>query len=48
MTTLLVNNIHTLVTMDPARREISNGALLIRNHVIEQGGHNHQTAPDRR
>jgi 8-oxoguanine deaminase len=38
MTTLLVNNIHTLVTMDPTRREISNGALFIRDHVIEQVG----------
>jgi 8-oxoguanine deaminase len=38
MTTFLINNIHTLVTMDPALREISNGALLIRDHVIEQVG----------
>jgi 8-oxoguanine deaminase len=38
MTTLLVKNIHTLVTMDPTRREISNGALLIHDHVIEQVG----------
>jgi hypothetical protein len=25
---LLVNNIHTLITMDPARREIPNGAFV--------------------
>ncbi len=38
MTTLLVNSIHTLVTMDAARREISNGALFIRDGVIEVVG----------
>jgi 8-oxoguanine deaminase len=38
MTTLLVNNIHTLVTMDLTRREIPNGALFIRDHVVEQVG----------
>lgn len=38
MSTLLVKNIHTLVTMDTDRREIRNGALLIRDHVIEQVG----------
>jgi 8-oxoguanine deaminase len=38
MTTLLVKNIHTLVTMDALRREISNGALLIRDNVIEAVG----------
>lgn len=38
MTTLLVKNIHTLVTMDSTRREIPDGALLIRDHVIEQVG----------
>jgi 8-oxoguanine deaminase len=38
MPTLLVNNIHTLVTMDPTRREIPNGALFIRDHIIEQVG----------
>jgi 8-oxoguanine deaminase len=36
MTTLLVSNIYTLVTMDPTCREISNGALFIRDHIIEQ------------
>ncbi|MFN8450348.1 MAG: 8-oxoguanine deaminase [Anaerolineae bacterium] len=38
MTTLLVKSIHTLVTMDAARREISGGALFIRDGVIETVG----------
>lgn len=38
MTTLLVKNIHTLVTMDAAKREIRNAALLVRDNVIEQVG----------
>lgn len=38
MPTLLVKNIHTLVTMDDQRREIPSGALFIRDHVIEQVG----------
>lgn len=38
MGTLLVKNIHTLVTMDDERREIRSGALFIRDHVIEQVG----------
>lgn len=38
MPTLLVKNIHTLVTMDDQRREIRSGALFIRDHVIEQVG----------
>ena len=38
MTTLLVKSIHTLVTMDTARREIRNGALFIRDGVIEAVG----------
>jgi len=38
MTTLLVKNINTLVTMDAARREIRNAALLVRDNVIEQVG----------
>ena len=36
--TLLVKNIHTLVTMDEQRREIPNGALLVRGNVIEAVG----------
>ncbi|MFC1959166.1 8-oxoguanine deaminase [Chloroflexota bacterium] len=39
MGTLLVKNIHTLVTMDATRREIADGALLIRDGVIEAVGH---------
>ncbi|MBD1821384.1 8-oxoguanine deaminase [Cyanobacteria bacterium FACHB-DQ100] len=38
MPTLLVKNIHTLVTMDETRREIRNAAMLIRDNVIEQVG----------
>lgn len=38
MTTLLIKNIHTLVTMDAERREIRHGAVLIRDQVIEQVG----------
>lgn len=38
MPTLLVKNIHTLVTLDAARREIPNGALFVRDQVIEQVG----------
>lgn len=38
MATLLVKNIHTLATMDDDRREIRQGALLVRDHVIEQVG----------
>jgi cytosine/adenosine deaminase-related metal-dependent hydrolase len=38
MGTLLVKNIHTLVTMDGDRREIRNGAMFLRDHVIEQVG----------
>ncbi|EKQ71005.1 cytosine deaminase-like metal-dependent hydrolase [Leptolyngbyaceae cyanobacterium JSC-12] len=38
MPTLLVKHIHTLVTMDTKRREITDGALFIRDHLIEQVG----------
>lgn len=38
MTTTLVRNAHLLVTMDAARREIADGALLIRDNVIEWVG----------
>lgn len=38
MSTLLVKNIHTLVTMDAARREIRNASLLVRDNVIQQVG----------
>jgi 8-oxoguanine deaminase len=37
-TTLLVKNIHTLVTMDTDRREIRHGAIFVRDHCIEQVG----------
>ncbi|MEO0648075.1 MAG: 8-oxoguanine deaminase [Cyanobacteria bacterium J06650_10] len=38
MSTLLVKNSHTLVTMDEARREIVNGAIFVRDNIIEQVG----------
>lgn len=38
MTTLLVKDIHTLVTLDTARRIISGGALFVRDGVIEAVG----------
>ncbi len=39
MTTLLVRHVHTLVTMDSTRREITDGALFVRDGVIEAVGH---------
>lgn len=38
MATLLVKHIHTLATLDAERREIRNGALFVRDNVIEQVG----------
>ena len=38
MPTLLVKNIHTLVTMNDARDEIRRASLFIRGNVIEQAG----------
>ncbi len=38
MPTTLIKNSHTLVTMDPQRREIPHGSVLIRDQVIEQVG----------
>ena len=38
MVTLLAKNIHTLVTMDDQRREIKNGAIFVRDNVIEAVG----------
>jgi 8-oxoguanine deaminase len=38
MPTLLLKNIHTLVTMDEQRREIKNGAIFVRDNVIEAVG----------
>ena len=37
-TTLLVKNARVVVTMDATRREIPDGAVFIRDHVIEQVG----------
>ena len=39
MGTLLVKNVHTLVTLDETRRELTDGALFIRDGVIEAVGH---------
>jgi len=38
MSTLLVKNIHTLVTMDRDLRELRHAAIFVRDHVIEQVG----------
>ena len=38
MGTLLVKNIHTLVTMNGAREELRDAAIFVRDHVIEQVG----------
>jgi 8-oxoguanine deaminase len=38
MTTTLVRNIHTLVTMNGAREELKNASMLVRGGVIEQVG----------
>ncbi|MCC6905001.1 MAG: 8-oxoguanine deaminase [Anaerolineae bacterium] len=38
MSTTLIRNIHTLVTMNASRQEITNGGLFIRDNVIEQVG----------
>src|SRR5713226_2395340 len=38
MSTLLIKNAHVLVTMDDQRREISDGALFVRDNVIESVG----------
>ena len=44
MGTLLVKNVHTLVTMDDTRRELLDGALFIRDGVIEAVGHSRDLA----
>ncbi|MFZ9037273.1 MAG: 8-oxoguanine deaminase [Gammaproteobacteria bacterium] len=38
MSLLLIDNAEVLVTMDGERREIKNGAIVVRNNVIEQLG----------
>ena len=45
MSTLLVKNIHTLVTMDAERREIRHAAILVRDNVIEQVGTTQELPP---
>ncbi|GAB4470591.1 MAG: 8-oxoguanine deaminase [Anaerolineales bacterium] len=46
MTTLLVRNCTVLVTMDDERREIQNGAMLIRDGFIEQVGETNQLSAE--
>ena len=38
MHTLLIKNARLLVTMDTQRREIEDGAVFVRGHVIEAVG----------
>ncbi|MEO0769920.1 MAG: 8-oxoguanine deaminase [Cyanobacteria bacterium J06649_4] len=38
MSTRLIKNIHTLITMDDERQEIKNGAIFVRDNIIEQVG----------
>ncbi len=38
MSTLLIKNIHTLVTMDSDRRELTNAYILVRDGIIESAG----------
>lgn len=45
MPTLLLKNAEVLVTMDAARREIRDGALLVRDHVIVSVGATHELLP---
>jgi len=45
MTTLLVKNVHTLVTMNKGRDEIRHGAIFVRDNVIEQVGTTDALAP---
>jgi cytosine/adenosine deaminase-related metal-dependent hydrolase len=46
MPTLLLNHIHTLVTMDAQRRELHDAAVLIRDGVIEAVGESGQFTAD--
>ncbi len=45
MSTMLVKHAQIVVTMDAQRREIIDGALFIRNNVIEQVGPTHKLPP---
>ena len=42
MATLLIRNARLVVTMDAQRREIADGAVLVRDHVIEAVGASHE------
>ncbi|MGA3157086.1 MAG: 8-oxoguanine deaminase [Steroidobacteraceae bacterium] len=43
--TLLIRNIHTLVTMDGERRELRNAAMLVRGAIIERIGPSDELPP---
>jgi transcriptional regulator of acetoin/glycerol metabolism len=46
MSTLLIKNARLLVTMDAERREIADGAVFVRGHVIEAVGGNKTRAAE--
>ena len=45
MSTILIKNIHTLVTMNAAREELRDAAVLIRDNVIETVGYTADLSP---
>jgi cytosine/adenosine deaminase-related metal-dependent hydrolase len=47
MSTLLIHNIHTLITMKADRRPLTNGAIFVRNNSIEFAGPIGDLPPDR-
>ena len=47
MSTLLLRNIHTLITMNPQRQQIQDGAIYARDNVIEFVGPTEGLPPDR-
>lgn len=46
MPTLLIHHADLLVTMDATRRELRDGALIVRDHVIEWVGHTPELPPE--
>ena len=38
MATLLIRNIHTLITMNSYRHQIQNGSIIVRDNTIEWDG----------
>lgn len=47
MSTLLIHNIHTLITMKADRRPLTNGAIFVRDNAIEFAGPIGDLPPDR-